>query len=70
MLSDVTSFTSDNAASIVKRLGLLHFRIAMIFTALRKKNQENTALEIYCSNQDFQLALRLSKIYLQHSLII
>jgi hypothetical protein len=70
MLCDVTSFTSDNAASIVLRLGLLLFRMAMIFTTLRLKEQDISEQEVQCQDDDFQLALRLSRIYLQHSLIM
>jgi hypothetical protein len=70
MLCDVTSFTSDDAASIVLRLGLLLFRMSMIFTALRIEEQDTSEQEIQCQDEDFQLALRLSRVYLQHSLIM
>ena len=35
-LNEVTMFTAEEAASIVKRLGLILYRMAMQFTALRK----------------------------------
>lgn len=35
-LQEVTMFTAEEAASIVKRLGLILFRMAMLFTTLRK----------------------------------
>lgn len=35
-LNDITTFTGEDAASIVKRLGLILYRMAMLFTALRK----------------------------------
>jgi hypothetical protein len=70
MLSNVTTFTSENAAGVVKRLGLLLYRIAMIFTAFRKYEGKSEETERYCSDEDFFLALRLSRIYLQHSLIM
>ena len=70
MLSDVTTFNSNNAASIVKRLGLMLYRMAMIFTALRNYESGIQLKEMICSDQDFQLAMKLSKLYLQHSLIM
>ncbi len=69
-LSNITTFTSDNAASIVKRLGLLLYRLAMIFTAIRKYENRSTEVEIYCTDNDFNLALHLSESYLIHSLIM
>lgn len=36
ILSDVTTFTSEAASGVVYRLGLVLYRICMIFTALRK----------------------------------
>jgi hypothetical protein len=44
--------------------------MAMIFTALRVKDKDILEQEIQCQDDDFQLALRLSRIYLQHSLIM
>ena len=35
-LQDITLFTAEEAASIVKRLGLIIYRMTMIFTAMRK----------------------------------
>ena len=70
MLNNVTTFTCENAAGVVKRLGLLLYRIAMIFTALRKFEVKSEEKERYCSDVDFLLALRLSRLYLQHSLIM
>lgn len=70
MLTDVTVFTSENAGSIVKRLGLLLYRIAMIFTALRKWENKSHEVEMYCSDADFLLSMHLSELYLKHSLIM
>ena len=46
------------------------YRIGMIFTALRKWENKDTTVELYCSDADFLLALHLSELYLQHSLIM
>ena len=70
LLTHVTTFNSVNAASIVKRLGLLLYRMAMIFTTLRNYELNIQEKEMVCSDQDFHLALRLSRLYLEHSLIM
>lgn len=70
MLSDVTIFNSHNAASIVKRLGLLLYRIAMILTTIRKYESNSKETDCLCTDEDFQLSLRLSRLYLRHSLIM
>lgn len=69
-LFDVTSFVGDDAGSIVKRLGLILFRFAMIFTALRKFENAQADPNITCTDSDFKSALLLSELYLQHSLLM
>jgi hypothetical protein len=69
-LNEVTLFIAEEAASIVKRSGLILFRMAMIFTALRKFQNRATATRVTCTDQDFDTALRLAQIYLQHSILM
>lgn len=69
-LQEVTMFTAEEAASIVKRLGLILFRMAMLFTALRKFENGESATTLECTNEDFSTALQLAGIYLQHSLLM
>lgn len=69
-LQDITTFTSKDAASIVKRLGLILYRIAMLFTALRKFENAEAAEQIECTDIDFFTALQLTEIYLQHSILM
>ncbi|MBS0646511.1 MAG: DUF3987 domain-containing protein [Verrucomicrobia bacterium] len=69
-LSDVCVFTAEVAASLVKRLGLIWFRICMLFTALRKfENAEQTAI-MECSDTDFNAAQQIVETFLQHSLLM
>lgn len=70
MLDDVVIFASEDAASVVYRLGLILYRICMIFTALRKYEARDMKPQRYCSDEDFDSALCLVKIYLQHSLLM
>ena len=69
-LNEVTMFTAEEAASIVKRLGLILYRMAMQFTALRKFENGEAAGTLVCTDEDFTTALQLAEIYLQHSLLM
>jgi len=69
-LNEVTMFTAEEAASIVKRLGLILFRMAMLFTALRKFENGEAAIQVICTDEDFSTALRLAQIYLHHSILM
>lgn len=69
-LMSVVIFTSVDAASIVYRLGLILFRICMIFTSLRKFENGDCSKDVTCTDEDFQAALMLSDVYLQHSLLM
>jgi len=69
-LMNVVIFTSVDAASIVYRLGLILFRICMIFTSLRKFENGDCTKDVTCTDDDFEAALILSEVYLQHSLLM
>lgn len=70
ILSEVTIFTSEEASGIVYRLGLILFRLCMIFTALRKVENGEMTETVFCSNEDFNTALLIAQTYLQHSLLM
>ncbi len=70
MLSDVAIFTGEEASSTVFRLGLVLFRLCMIFTALRKfENGDGDAI-VQCTDEDFTTALSIARTFLQHSLLM
>ncbi len=70
MLLEVTTFTSEDAAGVVFRLGLILFRICMILSTLRKFENAETTEVITCTDEDFKTALLLIQTYLQHSLLM
>jgi len=70
MLDDVIAFTGEDAVASVFRLGLFTFRICMVLTALRKIENADAADEIFCSDNDFLIAIDLVKTYMQHSIIM
>lgn len=69
-LQQINTFVSEDALSVVKRLGLILYRIAMIFTAIRKYKTNDYQSEIFCSDTDFETALSLIQVYIQHSIIM
>jgi len=70
ILSEVTIFTSEEASGIVYRLGLIMFRLCMIFSALRKFENGEVTDTIYCTDEDFNTALTIAQTYLQHSILM
>ncbi len=70
ILDDVVVFSTEEAAAIVYRLGLILFRFCMVFTALRKFEAGNMKKDCYCTDEDFDSGLSLAKMYLQHSLLM
>jgi hypothetical protein len=70
ILSEVTIFTSEEASGIVYRLGLIMFRLCMIFSALRKFENGEVTDTVYCTDEDFNTALSICRIYLQHSILM
>lgn len=69
-LEQINTFVSEDALSIVKRLGLILYRFCMIFTAIRKFEAKDYHKEVYCLDIDFETALTLTKTYIQHSIIM
>ena len=69
-LEQIKTFVSEDALSVVKRLGLILYRFCMIFSAVRKFETNTHSKKIYCSDVDFKSALALTKVYLEHSIIM
>lgn len=70
MLSDVVTFTSEDAAGVVYRLALIFFRICMIFSALQKFENGDMSSTILCTDEDFDSILQIVQTYLAHSLLM
>lgn len=67
---DIVDNHSEGFISNLHRHGLIFFRLAMILTVLRSKKKLMTenVKELYCSDTDFMLALKLTQTLLRHSL--
>jgi len=62
-------FFREESLSIVRRMGLITFRIAMILTLIRSGSMKETQdTLIYCIDTDFHSAFLLIETYIQHSL--
>jgi hypothetical protein len=70
MLADVTMFVSLDASSTVLRLGLILFRLCMIFTALRKFEDGEAGELVYCSDEDFGSAVAIVDTFLEHATLM
>lgn len=69
-LNQISAFVSEDAQSTVKRLGLVLYRLCMIFTTIRKFQTQEMATDIQCLDQDFETALQLVEVYLKHNILM
>jgi Protein of unknown function (DUF3987) len=69
-LNTLSTFISEDLASTSKRLGLILFRLAMILTALRYFDNAEGSNQFTCSDEDFDVALEMIKVYQEHSVFM
>lgn len=67
LLYKAQDYGFENEPSVVKRLGLILYRIAMTFSAVRRAEREIGSREFYCNDADFEAALAISQTCLEHS---
>lgn len=67
-LNMVGNLISEDLASTSKRLALILFRICMVLTALRYFENGEHSKTFTCSDEDFEIALVLVKVYNEHSI--
>ncbi|MGN6419489.1 MAG: DUF3987 domain-containing protein [Pseudobacter sp.] len=61
----------EDAKSLITRMAIIQFRLAMILTGIRNfENEKTSEGELVCSEQDFDTSMTLAKTYLQHSLVM
>ena len=60
----------NDIVGTIRRLGLIAFRIAMVLTVLRMMDTGNINRTIVCSNHDFQTAMEITKVLLQHAAFV
>ena len=69
-LREVVAEDDDSPGAIVLRHGLMMARIAMVLTALRKCEPQWNTSEWKCSGEDFQTAMQIVDVLLEHSLLL
>lgn len=67
-LITLTNLFSEDLASTSKRLGIILMRICMVLTALKYFDRAELNNEFICADEDFEIALKLVKVYEQHSI--
>ena len=70
MLKEAVQDYGDESGSIVRRLGLICYRIAMILSTLRKFEQRDSKEKLVCTDLDFEAAIKLTKTYWRHSFFV
>ena len=69
MMKNARQNYGNQMADNLKGMELNCFKIAMILSTLRKFDEKNTTTKIVCMDQDFEVALTLSKTYWEHSIL-
>lgn len=69
VLKETVTFTAEESASLVMRLGLMHYRIAMVLSVLRHFENKSVGLNIACTEIDFGIAEILCGTYLDHAML-
>ncbi|MGL4853593.1 MAG: DUF3987 domain-containing protein [Phocaeicola sp.] len=69
LLQEVAAEERSNTTALVLRTGLVVMRIAAILTTLRKCEPQWNVTDIYCTEEDFETALRIGETILHHNLL-
>lgn len=67
-LNEVNAFKSEDASSIIIRLGPIAFRIAMVLSAIRKFEKGVTSINITCDDIDLLVVFELARVFKEHAL--
>ncbi|MBI1226853.1 MAG: DUF3987 domain-containing protein [Bacteroidetes bacterium] len=70
LLKETFLLNGDDALASVFRMGVIFFRMAMTFSALRKFERRDTTTVIYCSETDYETVQKLANVFIQHTLFL
>lgn len=68
LVSSFIKISKLNILSSIKRYGVILFRICMIFTIIRNKDNLSNEEMFYCDDRDFQCAFEIVKLTIDHSI--
>lgn len=57
----------ENFIATIRRMGIISYRIAMVLSALRLKEELGSVGKIVCADADFDTALRISQSLIEHA---
>jgi uncharacterized protein DUF3987 len=69
-LSEIKEYVNPNCTGLVKRHGIMLFKLCLVLTAFRKYERKLMGKEMICQKEDFETALYLAGQSLEHSLNI
>jgi hypothetical protein len=69
-LERIIQISGKESEGVIKRMGLIFYRICMILTAVRYFDNRFPSPFLDCNQNDFNIAKKLIRIYLEHSLIM
>ena len=67
-LSKLSLLVGTDVDGTIKRLSLITYRIAMVLSCLRKYETGDKGNTFICSDTDFDTAMKLTEVYLQHNI--
>ena len=70
LLGESDVFGSDDFLSVVKRYGLITFRLCMIFTVLDVAGLDYGVDERFCSDRHFRTAMAITGVCIEHSRLL
>jgi hypothetical protein len=69
-LTYFSNVEGDVAGSIIKRLGLIAFRIMMVLSALRLAERKDNNGVIECTDEDFNTSINIVSVLKEHSMFV
>ena len=70
LMEETNLLIGKEALSIVKRMGLICFRIAMILSTIRRFEEKSLGTKLICNDDDFQVAIWLAETYFEHGIFV
>jgi len=70
LMEETNLMIGKEALSIVKRMGLICFRIAMILSTIRRFEEKSLGTKLTCNDDDFQVAIWLAETYFEHGIFV
>jgi len=70
LYNEVSSLEKSEASSIIKRMSLVSFRVAMLLTSIRCYEEGKWSDRLICSEEDFYISQAMVEVYVRHSMFL